>query len=179
MILIYWAVYGQRLCKEQIHEVTLFKSQPFLSLERCRKNYEKYQNQGIIEAITVEFLSYTTKYIIDNSEAESPSESETSADDSDHEDALDARDGINSPKRTSCLMKMKKIKSHKDLTSDIRLKWTIYLLDKCEFEDHRTEHETSKETFSSLRDCFLNFCESKFDRFNPRMMFEVVINLVN
>jgi len=143
------------------------------------KNYEKYRKAGIITAITAEFLSYTVRYIIDNSEAESPSESETSADDSDHEDALDAMDGINSPKRTSCLLKMKKIKGDKDLTSDIRLKWTIYLLDKCEFEDHRTEHETSKETFLSLRDCFFNFCESKFDRFNPQTMYEVVINLVN
>ena len=66
-----------------------------------------------------------------------------------------------------------------NLPPHIRMRWALYILDKCEHSDHWIEEKTSTETFLTLRDCIVNFWNSQFERFNGGINYEIVISLVH
>ena len=110
--------------------------------------------------MTSEYLSYAVRYKVDNTEEESDSDSENCSDsESDGNSEMDSVDGWYTSRVASVHNEnfMSRINRHQGLTGVVRMKWTLYLLDKCEHKDHWSEQETSKDTFLTLRDCLVNF----------------------
>ena len=176
MILIHWAILGQKLCKEIAHDVILFKSHPFQSVRKCRKDYEESVRKGYVAGMTSAFLSYVIKYIVDSVEVDSENDNST-----DSENEVDSDDGPHVKK--VCQERDRSFAGHLEATTNlpphIRMRWTLNILDKCDHSDHCIKEKSSTETFLTLRDCIVNFWNSQFERFNGGINYEIVISLVH
>ena len=137
----------------------------------------------MITALSSQFLSYSVKYIINNVEEESEAESDT---DTEGEEEIESKNGVKTtklgknPKNGHPAMSHPSgFVRHNGRPEDVKMKWRLYLVDKCRYRDHWEEITSSTETFLTIRDGLVNFWNSQFDRFNPGIKYEVIMELVN
>ena len=138
----------------------------------------------MITALSNQFLSYSVKYIINNVEEDSNSESDT---DMEGEEEIDSKNGVKTAKlgkntrngQHAAMSHPSDFVRHNGRPEDVKMKWRLYLVDKCHYRDHWEEITSSTETFLTIRDSLVNFRNSQFDRFNPGIKYEVIIELVN